>query len=275
MSGSVNRDNIATQISADGTAYRRYSRAGAPVMVLVHGLGLTQDTWDGHLDALTAQYDVITYDLCGHGQSAPPVRPPDLTLYAEQLAALLDECEVAQAVVNGFSLGGMINRRFAMDYPSRVAALIILNSPHERGPEAQALVEQRAADTSAGGPGATLDTTIERWFTPTFRAEQPETITMVREWVLANDPDIYAACRMVLATGVIELIRPQPPITHPTLVITCEHDSGSTPAMTMTIAAEIAGAEAHIVPDLQHMGLMEAPTLFTTPVLTFLQRAKG
>lgn len=275
MTGSVNRDSVVTQMSVDGTAYRRYPRAGAPVMVLVHGLGLTQHTWDGHLDALTAQYDVITYDLCGHGQSAAPIRTPDLTLYADQLAALLDECDVARCVVNGFSLGGMINRRFAMDYPSRVEALVILNSPHERGPEAQALVEQRAADTSAGGPGATLDATIERWFTPSFRTEQPDSITMVREWVLANDPDTYAACRMVLATGVIELIRPQPPITQPTLVITCEHDSGSTPAMTMAIAAEISGAEAHIVPNLQHMGLMEAPALFTKPVLAFLQRVKG
>lgn len=86
---------------------------------------------------------------------------------------------------------------------------------------------KRAADTVEGGPAATLDATIERWFTPEFRAAQPDYISKVRQWVLANDPGIYAQCRQVLATGVIELIDPQPPITLPTLVMTAEYDSGS------------------------------------------------
>ncbi len=261
-------------MTADGTAYDVYpaadGRADAGVIALIHGLGLPRGTWDAHIAALQAHYNVLTYDLAGHGLSAPPQRAPDLTLYADQLAGLLDALGIDDCMAVGFSLGGMINRRFAMDHSDRVRALVILNSPHERGPDAQALVEQRAADTSAGGPGATLDATIDRWFTAGFRAERDDVIQMVREWVLANDHDVYAACRMVLATGVIELIRPSPPITHPTLVVTCEHDSGSTPAMAQAIAGEIKGAEALIIPQLQHMGLMENPTAFTDPILKFL-----
>lgn len=261
-------------VTSDGTAYNLYPAANgdanAPVITLVHGLGLTRGTWDGHIDALSASHRLLTYDLAGHGQSLAPYRTPDLTVYAEQLLGLLDTLGIAKCVVSGFSLGGMINRRFAMDYPSRVSALAILNSPHERGAEAQALVEQRARDTSAGGPGATLDATIERWFTSSFISSRPDVIDMVRGWVLANDADNYAACRTVLATGVLELIRPTPALTHPTIVITCENDSGSTPAMTKAIASEIPGAKSLIIPDLQHMGLMENPSLFTTPLLAFL-----
>ena len=139
----------------------------------------------------------------------------------------------------GFSLGGMINRRFAMDHPERLRALVILNSPHEREPEAQKLVEQRALDSAAGGPGATLDATLERWFTADFRASNPGYIATVREWVLANDPESYALCRQVLAFGVVELIRPKPPITHPTLIMTCENDSGSTPDISQSIVSGI------------------------------------
>lgn len=263
-----------TDFASDGTAYTLFRAANgdanAPVITLIHGLGLTRGTWDGHIAALSAKHRILTYDLAGHGQSKPPSRTPDLTLYARQLAALLDDLAISKTVVSGFSLGGMINRRFAMDYPDRVSALAILNSPHERGPAAQALVEQRAQDTSAGGPGATLDATIERWFTPSFIAARPDVIDMVRGWVLANDADNYAACRMVLATGVIELVRPKPPIVHPTIVITCENDTGSTPAMTDAIAHEISGAKAVIVPGLQHMGLMENSALFTAPILAFL-----
>jgi len=152
----------------------------------------------------------------------------------------------------------------------RVAALMILNSPHERGAEAQALVEQRALDSAAGGPGATLDATIERWFTPEFRAAHDDYIQRVRGWVLANDAHNYALAREVLAFGVVELIRPQPPIAKPALVMTCENDSGSTPAMSQAIASEIDGAEVIIVPGLKHMGLAENPGFFINALAEFL-----
>jgi (E)-2-((N-methylformamido)methylene)succinate hydrolase len=71
---------------------------------------------------------------------------------------------------------------------------------------------------------------------------------------------------------VVELIRPVPPITVPTLVMTCEHDSGSTPAMSYAIASEIPGAQTVIVPGLQHLGLIERPDLFTDAILRFMGR---
>jgi pimeloyl-ACP methyl ester carboxylesterase len=213
----------------------------------------------------------LTYDLYGHGESAAPPRTPSVTLFSEQLIGLMDELAIDQCTLVGFSLGGMINRRVAIDHPERVRALAILNSPHDRGDEAQARAERQAMDAAAGGPGATLEAAIERWFTPEFRNNHSDYIDRVRGWVLANDPDIYALCRQVLAFGVVELIRPEPPITHPTLVITCEHDSGSTPAMSQAIASEIDGAGVIIVPNLKHMGLTENPSFFITALSEFLE----
>jgi pimeloyl-ACP methyl ester carboxylesterase len=135
------------------------------------------------------------------------------------------------------------------------------------------LVEERAAQTVEGGPAATIDATLERWFTPHFLKTATGPVAQVRTGVLANDPATYAAFRQVLAIGVIELIRPQPAIAAPTLVITCEHDSGSTPAMSRAIASEIEGAETLIVPGLQHLGLIERPELFIQPILRFLTRS--
>ncbi len=89
--------------------------------------------------------------------------------------------------------------------------------------------------------------------------------------MLANEVSDYALCRQVLAFGVVELIRPQPPIEIPTLVVTCEHDSGSTPAMSQAIANEIGGAQVIIVPDLQHMGLCEDVPVFSAALSEFLQ----
>ena len=259
----------------DGTRYRLGGKAGAPLLALIHGLGLNQSVWDAFTTELETDFRVLSYDLYGHGDSAAAPAKPDVTLYAEQLLGLLDEIGAASCIAVGFSLGGMINRRFAIDHPDRVTALVILNSPHERGAEAQALVEQRALDSAAGGPGATLDATIERWFTQMYRDNHPDAIERVRGWVLANDTTQYALAREVLAFGVVELIRPEPPLDLPTLVMTCENDSGSTPAMSQAIASEIDGAEVIIVPRLKHMGLAENPGFFIQAIRDFVAARTG
>ncbi|MDJ0777533.1 MAG: alpha/beta fold hydrolase [Gammaproteobacteria bacterium] len=256
--------------ASDGTVYEFSGPAGAPVVALVHGLGLHRGLWRDYLAGLSRGFRVLSYDLVGHGESPAPTGEPTLATFSAQLLALLDELEIERCTIAGFSLGGMINRRFAIDHPQRLQAMVILNSPHERAAEAQRLVEQRALDSAAGGPGATLDATIERWFTPDFIAANPDYIESVRGWVLANDPVSYAKCRKVLAFGVVELIRPEPPLRQPTLIMTCENDSGSTPAMSRAIGSEIDGSRVIIVPRLQHMGLVEQPALFLEPMLDFL-----
>ena len=262
--------NDAALTSASGTRYELIGPPDAPVIAFIHGLGLNRQIWEAFVAAFAGGFRVLIYDLYGHGESAPAPSKPDVRLYSEQLIALMDELGIDQAALIGFSLGGMINRRLAIDHPQRASSLVILNSPHERGDEAQRLVEQRALDSAAGGPGATLDATIERWYTADYRATHDEDIQRVRDWVLANDAQQYALAREVLAFGVIELIRPQPPLVVPTLVMTCENDSGSTPAMSHAIGSEIDGAQVIIVPRLQHMGLAEAPQQFIDPIRGFL-----
>lgn len=260
-----------SETSSNGSVYELTGPVDAPVLVFVHGLGLNRQVWAKFVARMAQRYRVLNYDLFGHGESVPPPEKPNLTTFSEQLVSLLDELGIERCSIIGFSLGGMINRRFAIDHPNRLQAMAILNSPHERGDEAQKLVEQRALDSAAGGPGATLDATIERWFTQSYIEGHADFIATVRDWVLANDTEVYAMCREVLAFGVPELIRPNPPITHPTLVMTCENDSGSTPAMSQTIASEIAGAQVVIVPELQHMGLSENPSFFIVALDEFFE----
>ncbi len=257
--------------ASNGSRYDLGGPAGAPAVVLIHGLGLNRRVWRDYLPRLRQRYRVLDYDLFGHGESARPPAKPSLSLFAGQLLELMDELEIGRAALIGFSLGGMINRRVAMDRPDRVSGLVILNSPHEREPDAQRSVERRALDSAAGGPGATLEAAIERWFTPEFRRGHAAYIDEVRAWVLANEPAVYAECREVLAFGVTELIQPEPPITLPTLVVTCEFDSGSTPAMSQAIASEIAGASVVVVPGLRHMGLVENPSFFIGEIADFLE----
>lgn len=254
----------------DGTAYEILGPGNAPVLVLIHGLGASRRMWDEHLPAF-AGYRVITYDLFGHGESAAAPQTVTLSLLAKQIADLLEALTVPRAHLIGFSIGGMINRRFAMDHADKLASLAVLNSPHQRSPEAQQLVEERARTVRNQGSFATFDAALRRWFTPAY-LESGAGPDRLRAWRAQVDPESYAQAAWVLAHGVLELIDPRPAISVPSLVMTCENDSGSTPAMSQAIAAEIAGAELIIVPRLQHLGLMEDPAAFAAPILAFLER---
>ena len=254
----------------DGTAFDLVGEPCKPVVVLIHGLGVNRQLWRDHIAELSQHFRVLSYDLLGHGESERPEFKPTLQAFAAQLNSLLDQLHIKRCAIAGFSVGGMINRRFAMDYSEYVSALIVLNSPHQRSAAEQEIIDQRVADTVQGGPSATIETSLARWFTEDFRAKRTDIVAEVRSWILSNDPIFYSQCREVLATGVAELIRPQPPLSVPTLVITCENDTGSTPAMSYGIAGDIPESQVLIIPKLQHLGLMEHPAVFCRPIIDFL-----
>jgi pimeloyl-ACP methyl ester carboxylesterase len=257
--------------AADGTAYRLDGPEDGPPLVLIHGLGLSSSLWQAHLPALCARYRVLSYDLYGHGQSRPAERPLSLLVFADQIARLLEDTALGPAHLIGFSIGGMINRRVAMDHPHLVRSLAILNSPHDRGAQMQQEVETRARKALDQGAEATLKAALERWFTPEFLASNTDIPRQVAAWRIQADRASYGQSAWVLAHGVRELIRPVPALKVPSLVMTCAEDVGSTPQMSRDIAAEIAGAECRIIPRFKHLGLLESPEAFTQPLLDFLQ----
>jgi (E)-2-((N-methylformamido)methylene)succinate hydrolase len=257
----------------DGTAYQVFGTNG-PYVVLVHGLGLNHQSWQWQVPVLAAQYRVVTYDLYGHGASAIPPRKPSLSLFSGQLAGLLDYLGITSAAIAGFSLGGMIARRFAMDHRGKLWALAILHSAHTRDATAQRAVEARVEQARQEGPSATVDAALERWFTAGFRLANPGIMDVVRRWILANHRDVYWTVYNVLAKGVAELVAPEPPITVPTLVMTGEQDYGNSPAMSSAISAEIRGSSLVILPGLRHMALAEAPEQFNHHLLNFIDTVK-
>ncbi len=259
----------------NGTAYDLTGPEGAPVVALIHGLGLDRACWQWLTPELTARYRVLSYDLLGHGQSAAPPPDPVLKTFSGQLAGLLDHLAIDPVAIVGFSLGGMVARRFAQDHPSRVTALGILHSPHRRTPEAQAAILARVDAARTDGPQATVEAALVRWFTAAYRSANSEMMDLVRSWVMANDPAIYPLIYRILAEGIDEIVAPKPPITAPALVITGDQDYGNGPEMTRAIAAEIEGAEVLILPGLGHMALAEAPDTVNRPLIRFLDRHLG
>ncbi|MCC5982784.1 MAG: alpha/beta fold hydrolase [Rhodobacteraceae bacterium] len=258
-----------------GTFYVTSGPADAPAVVLLHGLGLNHHCWQWMAPELAQKFRVIRYDLHGHGQSADIDGTPDLRTLSGQLARVLDAVGADQAALVGFSMGGMIARRFAQDHPGRVRQLVILHSPHRRSADEQAAILARVEQARTHGPAATVDAALQRWFTETCRNTRSDLMAEVREWVLANDPAVYHRYYAILADGIDEIVAPQPPISCPTLVLTGDEDFGNGPAMAQAIAQEIPGAELLILKGLRHMALAEDPAAVNAPVQAFLSGDPG
>ena len=72
---------------------------------------------------------------------------------------------------------------------------------------------------------------------------------------------------------MLELIRPELIIECPTLVMTSENDTGSTPEMAYKIAGEIPYSKVLIVPKLKHLGILEDTDAFLVPLKDFLRQS--
>ena len=78
-------------VSQDGTGYDLIGPQDAPLVVLIHGLGLTRhSTWGQIVPSLAQEFLVLSYDLCSHGETSLPTGPVRLTQLAKHLIALLD-----------------------------------------------------------------------------------------------------------------------------------------------------------------------------------------
>ena len=103
-------------------------------------------------------------------------------------------------------------------------------------------MRERVRHTRKHGPAANVDSALERWFTPAFRAGKPGLIALIRTWITSNDPAVFSRIYRVLAEGDAEIVRGLERIACPTLVMTGEADPGNTPAMSEAMAGLIPGA---------------------------------
>ncbi|MFZ4552478.1 MAG: alpha/beta fold hydrolase [Aquabacterium sp.] len=99
-------------------------------LVLLHGTSASLHTWDGWVSALKAQHRVIRVDMPGFGLTGPnPTNDYRLPTYADFVIAVLNQLGVQQPVVlGGNSFGGEVAWKTAVDHPTRVSRLVLVDS---------------------------------------------------------------------------------------------------------------------------------------------------
>jgi (E)-2-((N-methylformamido)methylene)succinate hydrolase len=245
----------------------RIGGSGPPV-ALVHGVGADLGSWDRVAERLGDRFTVVRADLRGHGRSSR-IESCRMADFVGDLVATLDAFGLEAVDLVGFSLGGLIAQWFALEHPDRVRRLVLVSTVAGRTPAERARVLERADKVRDEGIASVVSAAEDRWFTPAFKAANPEKVALRLSQLKANDHRSYAAAYRVFAEADENVNLAA--IRHPTLVVTGENDIGSNTRMARRMNEAIAGSRLVILPELRHSVLMEAPDLIADLVLDFLK----
>ncbi len=241
--------------------HERSGPADAPALLLIGSLGTTLAMWDPQVAALAEQRSVVRVDVRGHGRSPAPPGAYSIAELAMDVTVTLDQLGIRRISVCGLSIGGMIGMWLAANAPERVARLIVIcTSAHM--PEAAAAYRDRARTVrSEGNPEPIADGVLERWFTPAWAREHPETVATYRRMLCAVSADGYAGCCEALAA--LDLRSALPQIAAPTLVIAGAEDRATPPPHAEAITAAVPDARLELLGGAAHLASVQCPDAVT------------
>ena len=120
-------------------------------LILLHGGLHGGEMFGAILPALGEGRRVITVDLQGHGHTADIDRPFRPELMAGDVAALIGHLGLERADVMGYSLGGAVALRTAIQHPEKVRRLVVVSIPYSRAgnfPEVIATMDAMGIDAA-------------------------------------------------------------------------------------------------------------------------------
>jgi len=241
---------------------------GEPI-VFIHGLGSSGRDWEYQIDYFSNHYQVVVFDVRGHGQSDKPSSPYSIPQFARDTAQMIKELDIAPTHVVGISLGGMIALQLAVDEGELVRSLVVVNSGSEmvvRNIKERFAVLQRFLIVRLLGMRKMGEVLGGRLFP---KSEQSELRQMFADRWAENDPRAYReAMRAIVGWSVTEQLHK---IECPTLVIAAEHDY--TPIEDKApLVNEIKNVELVIIENSRHATPVDQPVEFNKVLSAFLAR---
>ena len=233
-------------------------------VVLVHGFTQTRRSWDGVVAALAGRspdLDVVTIELPGHGDAG------GVRLGFVESAGYLGD-RGGEATYVGYSMGGRLCLRLALDRPDTVRSLVLVGASPGIAAEGDRDARRRsdallALDIEDGDVATFLD----RWLAqPLFETmtPRPEDLAARRN----NPRDGLAYALRSLGTGTQEPLWDRlPELSMPTVLVAGEHD-----AKFRAIAAQMADrigprAQTVVIPGAGHAVPLDQPTALAEVVL--------
>ena len=233
--------------------YYKKENNSVPI-VFVHGIGLNKEIWYPQIEFFKS-YNLITYDLLGHGKT--PLNKNELNFqdFVKQLLNLINELEIKKIHLVGFSLGALISRHFASEYGDRLSSLNLHGSIYKRSIEQKRVVENRLELLKTDRP-ASKDRAIRRWFTAEYIKNKPEMYKKIYSMLDDNNPENFlkAYKLFVFYQDDDDMLKK---IYTSTLVTTGQNDVGSTKEMAINLSENIKNAKYAEIRNGKHLCSIE------------------
>ena len=260
------------KIHANGIDIHYEIAGSGPWLTLSHSLSCDLGMWEAQMAALTPHFTVLRFDTRGHGQSVAPQGMPaayDWDLLSGDALGLLDALDIANTHFVGLSMGGMIGQHLALRAPDRVASLVLADTSSRYPAGTASIWDERIRLARERGMEALVEGTLERWFTPPFRAARPDVMARIGGLIRNTSPAGYIGCAHAIPT--LDTTDRLGQIACPTLVLVGADDGGTPPAMAREIAQAIPGARLEIIANASHLSNIEQAETFNRLLLDFLQ----
>ncbi len=236
-------------------------------LVLAHHLGGALEFWDPLMPAFLKHFRVLRFDMRGHGSSVAGEGPYSIAGLAQDALGLLDALGIEKAHWLGLSMGAFVAQAVLISAPERVGRAVLVSAAAQIG--APDLWNSRIAMARADLEGMT-EATAERWFTPEFRAAEPEAVSRVMDIFRKTSAEGYAGgCAALRDVDLREAIRS---VSNKVLVIVGRHDPAAPPPLGAYVAGAIPGAKL-VTLEASHLSPIEDREGFLAAAIDFLTAA--
>lgn len=242
---------------------------GSPI-VLVHGLADDHRLWRRVLPDLCLAHRVILYDVRGHGESTAGDADGTLKQLGEDLVALLDAIELPSAAVAGYSLGGTVAMRVALDHPDRVDVIFPIATSSRVGRSVVGWYQERAERDDDELRRLIDRDTVEQY---QLAPGELEAALRMRREATADLAGYRNACRAMARLHAEPLDGELPAIKTPTLVVSADLDQHCPPRAGEMIASAIPGASMEVVEGSAHPIPIQKPADLAALIEIFLREA--
>ena len=255
--------------SSSGTFYA-YNKKDTIPIVFIHGVGLTHEIWQPQLDYFK-NYTTLSYDILGHGNTPLEKKQLSFDDFSDQLIHLLDELKINKVHLVGFSIGSLIARNFAIRFNSKLQSLTLLCSIFKRSDEEQKIVNERFAQ--AKRDLKLSKQALKRWFSDKYLEENPDTYEKITSILSANNMSnflkVYELFVFHKNDEKFDKIKTN------TLIMTGEHDPGSTVKMSEELSKVIAGSELKIIKNGKHLCGIECANEVNLAIKNFIDKCQN
>lgn len=259
---------VHQRVDAGGVGLHVAEAGEGHPLVFLHGLGWTHALWAPAFDRYAARYRVIAGDTRGHGQSDKPPGPYSITQFAKDWLATLEALDAGNAIVVGFSQGGMIAQQMALDSPSRFRGLFLACTACRSSAASASNMELRIKAMLEGGAAASARIAVRSIFSETFIDQNPAVVEQfVRCRALSDQDALIASMR---ATNGFDLQADLPSLRLPSQVVCASQDTLTPPARVAEVAQGL-GVSMRIVEGAGHMVQVEQAEAFYAFLDEFLE----